>query len=88
MIKKIIIIFYLLNVLLIVPTKAAFDINARTAILQDFLSGDGKSSESPDSNLLARVDWSPTILLGKLFAERIICFPDSLRVFIVCFSSC
>ena len=40
MIKKFIIIFNLLFVFLAVPSKANFDINARTAILQDFLSGE------------------------------------------------
>ena len=40
MIKKFIIIFNLLFAFLAVPSKAAFDINARTAILQDFLSGE------------------------------------------------
>ena len=40
MIKKFIIIFNLLFTFLAVPSKAAFDINARTAILQDFLSGE------------------------------------------------
>ena len=40
MIKKILIIFNLLLGILVVPSKAAFDINARTAILQDFLSGE------------------------------------------------
>ena len=40
MIKKILIIFNLLLAIFVVPSKAAFDINARTAILQDFLSGE------------------------------------------------
>ena len=40
MIKKFIIIFNLLFAFLAVPSKANFDINARTAILQDFLSGE------------------------------------------------
>ena len=40
MIKKFIIILNLLFAFLAVPCKAAFDINARTAILQDFLSGE------------------------------------------------
>ena len=40
MIKKILIIFNLLLGILVVPSKAAFEINARTAILQDFLSGE------------------------------------------------
>ena len=40
MIKKFVIIFNLLFAFLAVPSKAAFDINARTAILQDFLSGE------------------------------------------------
>ena len=40
MIKKIIVIFNILFTIFVVPSKAAFDINARTAILQDFLSGE------------------------------------------------
>ena len=40
MIKKLIIIFNLLFAFLAAPSKANFDINARTAILQDFLSGE------------------------------------------------
>ena len=40
MIKKILIILSLFLGVFVVPSKAAFDINARTAILQDFLSGE------------------------------------------------
>ena len=40
MIKKFIIILNLLFAFLTLPSKANFDINARTAILQDFLSGE------------------------------------------------
>ena len=49
MIKKFIIIFNLLFVFLAVPSKAAFDINARTAILQDFLSGEILFEKEVDS---------------------------------------
>ena len=34
------------------------------------------------------VELMPEILLGKLLAERITCLPDSLRLLMVCFSSC
>ena len=49
MIKKFIIIFNLLFAFLTVPSKAAFDINARTAILQDFLSGEILFEKETDS---------------------------------------
>ena len=49
MIKKIIVIFNLLFTILVVPSKAAFDINARTAILQDFLSGEILFEKETDS---------------------------------------
>ena len=49
MIKKFIIIFNLLFAFLAVPSKANFDINARTAILQDFLSGEILFEKETDS---------------------------------------
>ena len=49
MIKKFIIVFNLLFAFLAVPSKAAFDINARTAILQDFLSGEILFEKETDS---------------------------------------
>ena len=49
MIKKFIIIFNLLFAFLVVPSKANFDINARTAILQDFLSGEILFEKETDS---------------------------------------
>ena len=49
MIKKFIIIFNLLFAFLAMPSKANFDINARTAILQDFLSGEILFEKETDS---------------------------------------
>ena len=49
MIKKIFIIFNLILGILMVPSKASFDINARTAILQDFLSGEILFEKETDS---------------------------------------
>ncbi len=49
MIKKILIIFNLLLGILVVPSKASFEINARTAILQDFLSGEILFEKEVDS---------------------------------------
>ena len=49
MIKKFIIVFNLLFVFLVAPSKANFDINARTAILQDFLSGEILFEKETDS---------------------------------------
>ena len=49
MIKKFIIVFNLLFAFLVAPSKAAFDINARTAILQDFLSGEILYEKEVDS---------------------------------------
>ena len=56
MIKKFIIIFNLLFAFLAVPSKAAFDINARTAIFQDFLSGEILFEKEVDSCLLYTSD--------------------------------
>mgnify|MGYP001330270179 FL=1 len=49
MIRKIFIILYLILGILMVPSKASFDINARTAILQDFLSGEILFEKETDS---------------------------------------
>ena len=49
MIKKFIIIFNLLFAFLASSSKANFDINARTAILQDFLSGEILFEKEVDS---------------------------------------